>query len=220
MGNYMPGQEKAVERTKSKSPALLKLVTPADLFHRAEKLYDSIARRAYELFESNGRIFGRDLEDWFRAESELLHPVHVNVAETDEGLTVRAEVPGFTAKELEIGIEPRRVTISGKRETKEERKEKKFLYEERCSNQILRVIDLPVAVDADKAAAATLKDGVLELRMPKAAPAKRQRRSGGDCPYPRHLPGTGGSRGALYIRAFCRGRLSRFARDATHAGRH
>jgi HSP20 family protein len=81
-------------------------------------------------------------------------------------------VPGFTAKELEVSVEPRRLTISGKRETKEERKERKLIYQERCWDQILRVIDLPVAVDADKVAA-TLKDGVLELKMPKAAPAKK-----------------------------------------------
>ena len=48
----------------------------------------------------------------------------------------------------------------------------KTAYKERCSDQILRVIDLPVDVEAAKAAA-TLQDGVLELKMPKAAPAKK-----------------------------------------------
>lgn len=32
---------------------------------------DEIARRAYQLFEERGREPGRELEDWFRAESEL-----------------------------------------------------------------------------------------------------------------------------------------------------
>jgi len=117
-------------------------------------------------------MLGRELHDWFQAESELLHPVHLEVAESDEGLTVKAEVPGFTAKELEVSVEGRRLTITGKRETKEERKEKKTLYTECCSDQLLRVIDLPVDVDADKVAA-TLKDGVLELKLPKAAPPKK-----------------------------------------------
>jgi HSP20 family protein len=157
---------------KSPAPASLRLVSPADIFDRMEKIYDSVARRAFELFESNGRSFGRDLENWFRAEAELLHPAHVDISETDEALAVRAEVPGFTAKDLEISIEPRRLTISGKRESKEERKDKKIIYQERCSDQILRVIDLPVAVDGDKAEA-TIKDGILELNIPKAAPAKK-----------------------------------------------
>ena len=40
----------------------------------------------------------RDLDDWFRAESELLHPLPLELKETDGDFTVRAEVPGFTAE--------------------------------------------------------------------------------------------------------------------------
>jgi HSP20 family protein len=169
----MPEQAKAaVPVRKSEAPASLRLVPPADLFDRMGRIYDSVARRAFELFEHNGRSLGRDLEDWFRAEAELLHPVHINLTETEEGFVARAEVPGFTAKDLEISIEPRRLTVSGKRETKEERKDKKTIYQEHCSDQIMRVIDLPVAVNGEKASA-TVKDGMLEVNMPKAAPAKK-----------------------------------------------
>jgi len=31
-----------------------------------------VALRAYQLFESRGRVHGRDWEDWFRAEKEIL----------------------------------------------------------------------------------------------------------------------------------------------------
>jgi len=134
-------------------------------------LYDRIACRAFESFDGNGRLAGRDLADWFQAEEEFLHPLHIEVSESPEALTVRAEVPGFKAKELEINVEPRRVTITGKRETKQESKSTKTIYSETCSDQILRVVDLPAAVQTDKVKAA-LKDGMLELDMPKAAPAK------------------------------------------------
>ena len=162
----------AIPVKKSAAPAALKLVPPADLFERMGKIYDSVAHRAFELFEHNGRSLGRDLEDWFRAEAELLHPVHVDLVETEEGLAVRAEVPGFTAKDLDISIEPNRLIISGKRETKEERKDKKIIYREHNSDQIMRMIHLPVAVDEDKASA-TVKDGMLEVKMAKAAPARK-----------------------------------------------
>ena len=33
---------------------------------------DAIARRAYELFEKRGREIGYDLDDWLRAEHELI----------------------------------------------------------------------------------------------------------------------------------------------------
>jgi hypothetical protein len=65
-----------------------------DIFSRANQILDSISHRAFELFESNGRWHGRDLEDWFRAESEQLHPLHFEVAESCDKLTVQAEVPG------------------------------------------------------------------------------------------------------------------------------
>lgn len=157
---------------KSTAPAPLRLVPASDLMDRMEKLYDQIARRAFAIFENNGRIFGRDLEDWFQAESELLHPAHVNVSESEKELSVRAEVPGFAANELNISVEGTRLTIAGKRETKKERKEKRSVYEEHCSDQLLRVVSLPATVDAARAEA-TLKDGVLELKLPKAETAKK-----------------------------------------------
>jgi HSP20 family protein len=166
-----PGRSIEV-REQPKSPTPLKLVPPADLAQRTEQLYEKLARRAFELFDSNGRNFGHDLEDWFKAESELLHPVRIDIAESEQDVTVRAEVPSFTAKELEVSVEPRRLTITGKRETKEERKGKRTVYTECSCNEILRTVELPAAVETEKAAA-TLKDGVLELKMPKAPPPKK-----------------------------------------------
>jgi HSP20 family protein len=86
------------------------------------EVFDAISRRAFELFENNGRAFGHDVEDWFKAEKELLHPVPIHVTETGESVEVKAEVPGFNEKELEVNVEPRRLTITGKRETSKEEK--------------------------------------------------------------------------------------------------
>ena len=150
----------------------MKLLPGSDLVDRLQELSNSIARRAFEIFESRGRALGHDLEDWLRAESEFLHPVHFDIAESDDALTVRAEVPGFSAKELEVGVEPLRLTISGKRQTSAEHTSKKTIYTEQCSNQIFRAIDLPKEVDSSKVTA-TLKDGVLEISMPKAAKVQK-----------------------------------------------
>lgn len=167
----MPEQGVATQPAKEVRPFAVELSRAADRF---EELYDSIRRRAYEIFEGNGRVFGRDLANWFQAETELLHPLHVDVAESGDAVTVKAEVPGFTEKDLEINVDPRRLTISGKRESKEESKTKKTVYSEWRSNQILRVLDLPAEVASEKAKA-TLKNGILEVEMPKAAPAKKVR---------------------------------------------
>jgi HSP20 family protein len=139
------------------------------VFDQIQDTFNALSHRAYEIFESNGRAFGRDLEDWFQAERELLHAVHVNIEESDDSLAVKAEVPGFSEKELEINIEPRRLTITGKREAKKEEKGR-TVYAERCADQILRIVDLPVDIETNKVTA-TLKNGVLEFAMPKAAKA-------------------------------------------------
>jgi HSP20 family protein len=151
-------------------PTQVKIVQPETLLDRFQKLSEQISRRAYEIFEGNGRAFGKDLEHWFKAESEILHPVHLRLAEKAGALTVDAEVPGFEPKDLEVSIEGRRLTISGKKETKEEQKKGTTIYQEQCSNQLLRVIELPSEVESAKATA-TLKNGLLEISVPKAAKA-------------------------------------------------
>jgi HSP20 family protein len=128
----------------------------------------SIARRAFEIFQERGRSHGSDLDDWLRAESELFHPAHVAVAETDDALAVRAEVPGFHAEELDVSIEPHRLTITGMRRAVSAKSIRKIVYCDSCADRIFRALGLPVEVDPNKATA-VLKDGILELTMPKAA---------------------------------------------------
>lgn len=166
----------AMESTAAKVPetSAKKIVETEDVFEQIDRIYKSIACRAFEIFSNNGNDFGHDVENWFRAESELLHPVHVQMTDEVGVVNVRAEVPGFEAKDLEIKLELNRATISGKRETKEERKTDRTVYHEHCANQILRIVDLPAVVDASRAEA-NLKNGVLEIRMPKGKSAKTTR---------------------------------------------
>jgi HSP20 family protein len=162
----MNPQAAALQPTKG--PVSVRQSVTGDVSDQIQQTYDSIARRAFEIFENNGRWLGHELDDWFRAEAELLHPLHAELAESDDILTVRAEVPGFSAKEIDINVEPRRLTISGKHQNQEESKKGKTIYSERCANEILRVFDLPSEVDSSKVSA-ILRDGVLNIEMPKAA---------------------------------------------------
>jgi HSP20 family protein len=158
----------------AKTSAVAKQTEIENTFVRMQQAYDSIAKRAFGIFENNGRWFGNELSDWLQAESEILHPVHLEIAETEEVLAVRAEVPGFTAKELDIQVEGNRLTIAGKHESKEERTKGKTIYSERCAKEILRSVYLPSDVDGPKATA-TLKDGVLNIELPTAPHAKSVR---------------------------------------------
>jgi HSP20 family protein len=137
-----------------------------------EALAKAISQRAFGLFQQRGTD-GLDLDDWFRAEAELLRPVPIELSESDDSYAIRAEVPGFEIKDLEIRAEPNSIYIHGKAEkTREEKKGKEVKYTEVSANELCRRIDLPGSIDPDKVSA-KLMNGVLELNMPKAAPAKK-----------------------------------------------
>ncbi len=146
--------------------------TLASLDKDMNELYDKIAQRAFSFFGDEGWIHGHDLAHWLKAESEFLAPISVELSETETELVVRAEVPGFSEKDLEIGVEPGRLFIKGKVEKRIEEKKKKTIYSEVSSNEIFRSVSLPSDVDPEKVTA-VLKNGVLDITMAKAVPAKR-----------------------------------------------
>jgi HSP20 family molecular chaperone IbpA len=164
-------EKTAVAVQVAREPKAVKPFKVESLAEHVNTIFDAISRRAYEIFEGSGCTPGRELDNWFRAERELLHPVHIRLTESEDALEIQAEVPGFTEKELEVNVEPQRLVINGKRETKTEEKKGKAVYSEACSDQILRVVDLPAEVETENVLA-NLKNGVLELRLPKMVKAR------------------------------------------------
>jgi HSP20 family protein len=131
-----------------------------------------IRLRAYELYEKPGREDGHELEDWSRAESELLHPVPLNVTESNGQYIVRAEVPGFGSKDLEVMVKPLYLGISGRRETKEDKENGKMIFSDPRADRIFRVVDLPSVIDTSKVST-MLQDGILIVHLPKAQNAEK-----------------------------------------------
>jgi HSP20 family protein len=163
--------QQAIQTMKQQAPASPVFVEVEKLFEQVKEFSQTVARRAYEYFEARGREFGHDLEDWLRAESELMRRVPVEIKEADGQITLRAEVPGFTANEIKISVEPQRLVISGKSEKTAEVEKEQTLLSEFRSNQFCRELRLPAEVEPDKTMAG-LKDGVLELSFVKAARTK------------------------------------------------
>jgi HSP20 family protein len=152
--------------------AQLHLVGADQMVDRVNTTLSTVARRAFEIFDHNGRRLGHELEDWFQAERELLCPVSLDISETDSAVTVELDVPGFREKDIQISVEPRRLTVTGKREAREEKKQGKTLYSERTSNEILRAVELPCEVNpAHRAIKATYDQGVLRITLPKSGKA-------------------------------------------------
>lgn len=95
----------------------------------------------------------------------------IDVAEDENAIHVRAEVPGCNAEDIDIAVYGNTLTISGEKKLKEEKKEKGYYHVESSYGTFRRELTLPTDVDSEKIDA-TCKDGILSITMPKAAKAK------------------------------------------------
>jgi HSP20 family molecular chaperone IbpA len=153
-------------------PAVFRLTASGTAVERTQQISDAIAHRAYELFETRGREHGHDWEDWFRAESALLTPLPARIVDIDGGLKVRAEVPGFTGKDVEVWAEPQRLIIYAKKQKISEPEKGGAVLHGKTSDEIFRVLDLPHEIDPDNLTV-TVKNEVLEVTLPKVNPGKK-----------------------------------------------
>jgi HSP20 family protein len=84
---------------------------------------------------------------------------------------LRLELPGVREKDITVSITGDLLSVKGERRWEDEKKDQKFLHVERLYGQFERLIQLPMAVQADKVKAA-YRDGVLEVTLPKAEELK------------------------------------------------
>ena len=101
-----------------------------------------------------------------RSEARYVTPP-VDIFETDEGLTVVADVPGLDEQSLEISVDQGILTIEGKAGFGSG----ELLWREYAMDGYWRQFQLPDTFDAGKAKA-EVKHGVLTLHLPKAEAAK------------------------------------------------
>lgn len=141
---------------------------------QVEEFFDLIARRPFELLEKRPFLLGREFENLFKTEPEQMRPIYLKLYETEETLVARAEVPGFTEKELNIVAEPWRLIITGKREWTEEGKveEKKEAPLHRERMNVYKTVKFPVEIKPE-GVKANLKHGILEITLPKAEVVKK-----------------------------------------------
>jgi len=116
------------------------------------------------------RLFG-DLE---RAPSFALTTApEVTFSDTGEALTLRAELPGLSEKDIDISVTANALTV--KAERKVEAPEGYTAHRrERQGFSFTQSYELPTRVDPEKVQA-SLKQGVLTLTLPKVAEAQPKR---------------------------------------------
>jgi HSP20 family protein len=124
-----------------------------------EDIFDELLRmrrRIERLMRSLGSL----------ASFEEIESFPVDISETENEIIVRADLPGFSKDEVSVNATENSLTIEAKH--KEEKKERgeKYYTVERKFGSFRRVISLPVEVEPEKAMA-RMKDGVLEVILPK-----------------------------------------------------
>ncbi len=94
----------------------------------------------------------------------------VDIYETEDAITLVADMPGVKADDLQIDLRENTLTIIGDIAPFEDAKEEDLLVEYEVG-RFFRKFTVPEAIDQDKIEA-KLKDGVLTLVLPKAEKAK------------------------------------------------
>jgi len=127
-------------------------------------------------FTSLQREMNKVLDDFF-GKDELFRPGSyplLDMAETDESVIVKAELPGIDPKGVDISISDDNLTIKGEKKEETEEKGKHFHRIERSYGSFSRTISLPKSVNIDKVKA-EYKNGILEINLPKKEEAKAKK---------------------------------------------
>jgi HSP20 family protein len=96
-----------------------------------------------------------------------------DIYETKDSIVVLAEMPGVPSEGVDISLERRVLTIRG-RSAGNDHAGYQRVYQEYSDGDYERVFTLSENIDRDRIEA-TLKDGVLQLVLPKAEAAKARR---------------------------------------------
>ncbi len=95
----------------------------------------------------------------------------VEVSDTKEAVVIKAQVPGVTKEQLQVTLSDNAVTLKGEMKEEEKKEEKNYLRREFRYGSFSRTIPLSVPVKAEQATA-QLKDGILEISIPKSEEAR------------------------------------------------
>jgi HSP20 family protein len=98
----------------------------------------------------------------------------VDVVDREHEIFVRAELPGMRKEDIEVSVSDDSLSVKGSSRKEEESEEGDYHRREISSSYVARTVPLPARVRGDEAKA-TLRDGMLEVTIPKAEDSKRRR---------------------------------------------
>jgi HSP20 family protein len=95
----------------------------------------------------------------------------VDVLESKDAYLVRAELPGMKKEDIKVELKDGTLTISGESKSEKPAEGVEYRHVERVATKFWRSFSLPEIAKQD-GIEAVYKDGILEIRVPKAEEAK------------------------------------------------
>jgi HSP20 family protein len=154
-------------RTQLTEFPLASRFTPLD---EVERLFDRLMPRSWmRPMTWNWPLWGNNIEEQF----QNIRVPQMDVIDRDKEILIRVEVPGVEKKEIDISVTDNALSIKGntRREVSEEKDD--YFRCEISQGNFSRSITLPSGVDSSKISA-SLKDGVLEVNLPKTEDVQRR----------------------------------------------
>ena len=105
----------------------------------------------------------------------MMSAPRIDLRDSEGELRLHADLPGVQPSDLDIRVEGDVLTIRGERKSESDRNEQNFHVMERSHGRFQRSIQLPFAPNPEEVKA-TVREGVLEVCIPKRAPQERSRR--------------------------------------------
>lgn len=97
--------------------------------------------------------------------------LHIDVYRDGDQLVIKSSAPGVKPEDLTLSVDGDLLTIRGERKQEQEINEDDWFHRECYWGSFSRTIVLPLDVDTSKAIA-SMKDGILEIRLPIQASGK------------------------------------------------
>jgi HSP20 family molecular chaperone IbpA len=144
---------------------------PSSIVDRLKEMQDQIMRRAYEIFEQNGSVLGRDLENWVQAEHELVWKPAFELCEKDGKFQLEVAISGVDARDINVEVTPEDILLTA--DTRHEHTERKGVVHH-CEferGKMFRAIHLPKKIDPEQVNA-EFKNGLLRLTAHVAEEAR------------------------------------------------
>ena len=130
-----------------------------------------VRRRAFELFQLRGGSPGRELQDWFMAEREVLGWPPLETQENDSEFEFQVPLDDLEVRHVEIIVTPSEIIVHVKSDAQLKTEEACALQQGFAAREIYRRIALSQPIRTDRTTA-TLENGTLRITAAKAG-AKR-----------------------------------------------